>query len=418
MIILSDKKSLLPTIKENFLILLIILITANASTVSTDNFLLLVLIIAFLSFVYKGYSLDPIIIYVLIVWIIINCFAYLINETPFRWYTFFGFSSKMIYPYLLLKLIGPNFPFKLERIIYILTLISLPFFFLEVSLPGFFNNLSPYLNFFTQEEQQHANGWYIFIFMHSGWSEYRNCGFMWEPGAFAFMILLGMTIRFMKYGRIKIDKYIIIYILALLTTISTMGYLALFIIIMAFAIQKKKLLLLPLLLPLLIPIFIEILKLDFLLPKIATYFDQLDVMYTPDNTTYLKVNRFSYMLLAINQSLTWPFGFGIVQNKDVLKEYSSDVLGVSTLANILIYWGWLGITVFFYAISKFYSKIQFQKNNILLGSSIIALTIAFFSNPLEKSPILFILIFYPFVYRRLKLKMPTIYNRPLANASE
>lgn len=403
MVDLTINKSSVYHIRDTILILIIVLIVANASILSTDNFLLGIFILSSVTFLLRRYFLDPIVFYVVATWIAINYASYLFNETSFDWYTFMGFTVKIIYPYILLKLIGPQFPFRLEKIIYSLTIISLPIYILEIAFPDLFASLATYLNFITQEEQKQAGGWYIFIFMHSAWSESRNCGFMWEPGAFAFMILLGMSIRFMQYGMIKFDKRITMYIIALLTSFSTMGYFGLFIILTAYIIQQRKLIYLTLLLPLFAPVIMEILQLDFLLPKISTYFNQLDVIYNPENQSYLKVNRFSYTLLAIQQSLAWPFGFGIVPSKYILKEHSTEVLGVSTLANILIYWGWLGILFFFYGISKFYAIIQTTKNNALLYACIISLAFAFFSNPLEKSPILFLILFYPFVFKKFNV---------------
>jgi hypothetical protein len=61
--------------------------------------------------------------------------------------------------------------------------------------------------------------------------KYRNSGFFWEPGAFAGYLMLAILIagteRARNEGVFKIDSRMIVLIVALLTTTSTTGYVAL-----------------------------------------------------------------------------------------------------------------------------------------------------------------------------------------------
>ena len=386
---------------ENFLILLIIFITANASSLLTDSFILVISIFLGFIFFLKRYKIDKIIIIVIIYFLFINLISFYYNKTTFNKITFLGFILKIIYSYFLLKIIGENIFYKLEKIIFLLTLISIPIFIIQFFFPSLFYSLSNILNFITRDEQKKIGGWYVIFYMFSAWFPHRNSGFMWEPGAFAFMILLGMSIYFSYYGKIIINKRIIVYIIALILTFSTMGYLALFLLLTYYFVQRKKFIFIIFALPFLVPLLKQFFLLDFIAPKLNLYFHTLGNYYNVRGAEYIKGSRFTYFLFAIQQTLIWPLGYGIVPSKNMFHSFYSMVNGVGTISKILIYWGWIGIIFFVFSIIKFY-KVLFNKfdNNIIIVS--IILLIAFFSNPLEKSPILFIILFYPYIYRNLK----------------
>lgn len=69
----------------------------------------------------------------------------------------------------------------------------------------------------------------------------RNCGFAWEPGRFASMIIIAIVINLcrtrFKFSR---NKQLYILLIGLFTTFSTTGYVTLMIIILCFAITKFK----------------------------------------------------------------------------------------------------------------------------------------------------------------------------------
>jgi hypothetical protein len=59
--------------------------------------------------------------------------------------------------------------------------------------------------------------------------EFRNCGFMWEPGAFVTVLLLTFYINLFYLGEPLTARRNVIFLLAIMTTQSTMGILGLLI---------------------------------------------------------------------------------------------------------------------------------------------------------------------------------------------
>lgn len=69
---------------------------------------------------------------------------------------------------------------------------------------------------------------------------YRNCGFCWEPGRYSCLLMLAIYLETMRNGLSWHNFNLKILILALLTTFSTTGYLALIIFIAYWLISEKK----------------------------------------------------------------------------------------------------------------------------------------------------------------------------------
>ena len=115
----------------------------------------------------------------------------------------------MCIPYFILKIIGGSFFEKLFRFFYILIIIATCFYIIEVIAPSFVNSLTPYLNFMLRGKMLENGDFYIIIYNHLGeYNKYygvfpRNCGFMWEPGAYA------MVLNFMIVYKLHRDNYVL-----------------------------------------------------------------------------------------------------------------------------------------------------------------------------------------------------------------
>lgn len=86
------------------------------------------------------------------------------------------------------------------------------------------------------------NGRLSLFFINIGENSFRNRGMSWEPAIFAQIIFLGiLLVEFLKYKDYKIsNKYIIIFVITILTTLSTGGYIILFIYILLFKLNLKN----------------------------------------------------------------------------------------------------------------------------------------------------------------------------------
>ncbi len=139
------------------------------------------------------------------------------------------FSGIVIYNYL-----KDEFAYKYINIIYIISLISLVLFSyncLYGLIPGGIQTKDSTTSFFIYSQIYNLD--YTFI--------YRNSGMFWEPGAFAgflnFALLFSFTLPHERTAKIR--NKIIVIILALLTTVSTTGYIVFFIISLYYLYQNR-----------------------------------------------------------------------------------------------------------------------------------------------------------------------------------
>jgi hypothetical protein len=395
----------IPEIKNinYFLFFIFIFITAQASWLILENwFIIAVFLITFFLFIKRGLRIDHIVIYIVFAWIIINIISVIHNETEFDVNTFMGAILKILFPYFILKLTGSGFFVKFEKIIFTLILISIPIFLIQLIVPYLFDSVAPYLNYFVLKEQQDYSGWYTFIYMHSGFGDYyRNCGFMWEPGAFALMIIFGLLLHLYLTDFNPRYRRVIIYLIALASTLSTMGYLVVFIVFLIFLIKQKKLSYFIILLPVFVIIFISIINLDFLFPELEMHLDYSNLIenkeYTRDYSLG-KLNRLGYNNLAVIDSFKWPFGNGVLTSRSIKEFYGSDIIGGSAFGSLLLMWGWAGILFWFWATYKFLRTISNSKNSMIVDLlSTLVIVLAFSSNPIPKSPLLYVVVTYPFI---------------------
>lgn len=143
-----------------------------------------------------------------------------------------GFLIKLSIAILAVGLIA-NFPSQYVRVMYILALISLAFYIpvqLGIDLPQL---LSP-LRIPMESGISHI-GIHNFHILDV---KSRNSGMFWEPGAFAGYLVLALLFLLANKNDRSVKKKTVLTI-ALLTTQSTTGYLAFFILIFIYVFQNK-----------------------------------------------------------------------------------------------------------------------------------------------------------------------------------
>jgi hypothetical protein len=390
----------------DFIILtLLILYTANGSTlIQSDIFTVSIFIFLSVVFYIKKCKINKVILNLLFIWIFINFFSSAIANPniPFSMLTFIGVTARIMMAYLMIKIVGPNIMDKLLQYVYFLTIISMVVFIIQLIYPSLFYSLSSLLNFMTQSEQVSAKGWYLFIYMFSGWGAHRNCGFMWEPGAFASILVIFIMYRF-QTNNFKLDKIIILFSIALITTFSTAGYLAFGFIMAAYMYKNKIKLINPLYLFLYIFLIIggyyTYKKEIFMEPKIVQYIEQGTDSYV-HYSGILRVSRLGIAIIALDYSTQWPFGNGILKSETKLKKYG-DVSGPNSLANILHQWGFIGLIIFFIIFFRFFR--YYSHSNIVSFLFLFALSIVLFSNPFAFKYLIYAVFFYTFIYLKRKI---------------
>lgn len=187
---------------------------------------------------------------------------------------FQGFSYAIFYfpliafyvPYLIYRLLGISFFIYFNRILFVMAAFTLPLWLLQSFYPPFDRFLRVAI------ELVHPYSWgsvpRSLLFYTAAWTDdifnaslgiYRNSGFLHEPGAYGVFLALGITTNAFLTGKM-FDKKNKMFILCLLTTLSTTAYIVLFIIISAYLIKLK-----------INPVLKMILYLSFILISVQVY---------------------------------------------------------------------------------------------------------------------------------------------------
>lgn len=385
------------------IITLLIILISNASILSSSNSFLITFTTILLSLcIFIKKKFDQFIYYFIATWSLINILSYLVNDTTFNTQTFIGFIFRSIIPYLALKFIGNNFWDKFEKYIFFLTIISIIIFCIEQIIPNAFNNLKPIFSNFTNEvfnkKENQLNYWYAFFYTHMGREEIRNAGYMWEPGAFALISIWAIIFNLIR-NNFALLKRDLLYMIAIISTFSTMGYLSLFTLIILYLIivRHYKLLIVIIVLPL---ITSSIINISFLKPKIDTYLDE-----NKENTAYLQeysdryeVNRITTFMYDIKKFSKYPLGYGIIEDEESHNN-PIKIVGVNGISRIIVMWGIVGIVFLFVGLFRYLKYIPHSKieNNKYIIPLMIPILMGFFTNPIEKNPLLFLIIFTPFI---------------------
>ncbi len=377
------------------------LFVASACSILEGNwFQIVVLTYLLILFFYKQRHFDNAIFLFFAFWISINLLAYTLNRSEdFEILSFFSLSSRMLFPYLMIKIIGDKFFDGLFNFWFVLCLLGFPFFVVESIDPQFVQSLAPKLNFMTQTEQTEKGGFYLFFYMHSGWAVFmgafvRNCGFMWEPGAYS-LILVFMIVYRLFCNNMKIDLKVIFLVICILTTFSTSAYLALFAILFIFLYKNQDLYkrykaIMPIIsLFLIIGGYAFYSSAEFMSEKIDQYAElgTKSWNWSYKDQHVVRVSRWGYAIMAVENSLRDPWGDGIINSDYVIDKYHN-ARGPNSLATILFQWGWLGVFVLYYSLYRF--KIHGRKCGLMLA---LPLSFPLFSNPFAFRTLVYAIVF-------------------------
>ncbi|WP_324721863.1 hypothetical protein [Salinimicrobium sp. HB62] len=390
---------------DKFILVIIVIMMSGASLLNDhDELLIIIFTLMGSAMLARKQRINPFIIGVIVLWLFINIISFLYNETGLSLNTFLGYLLRLLIPFFGLKLIGITFWEKLENLIYKMALLTIPIFILDLIFPEIFNALKPIFepltsNTFYRKESQ-SSYWYSFFYTHSGREGIRNSGFMWEPGAFAMVLVLMIIYNWCTKG-FRFSKRVWIYSILIITTFSTAGYLALAFLLVAYVQKAKKLHVSVISMVLLIVFVLVGRSMDFLGPKIERFLSETEnnILYEQGYSNRYEANRVAYFLINLTKSIELPTGYGVVEDKESFFSVQK-IVGVNGLGDILLMWGWLGLLFVLFSIFKFCSAIStvnLSYFTIFLLS--IAILITFFSNPIETNPILFLVVFTPHIFK-------------------
>ncbi len=225
-----------PTKYDYLIMLLLFSVSGFLFLLNNQIYLLFVLFSFYLLFLKQKKIIDK--KYYIIIILLIALFSLQFFKFDFfPFITMIGILVKISIAYFAVKILNIKFTRTYSKVLYFITLISF-IFYLITNLSHTFTTFL--INNFSLYSVEH--GWNEIKYSIGLYTIYenpiRNPGPFWEPGAFAGYLIIGIIFNLLRNKTIK-DKETLILILGLLTTFSTTGYLAFFIVILMYLNLKK-----------------------------------------------------------------------------------------------------------------------------------------------------------------------------------
>jgi len=318
--------------------LLIILLIVNSSNVFLDHyadeFLAISAVLSvFLMYYYGRFPSGYFILFV--VGFIFWTGYIVIQYDVWNYYTFIGFLTKLFLAYAVIAILREKFFSEFVNIVYKMTIAGLPLYIIGVIFPDIMYLFHKILNnlpdIFIIDHGVYLDWiranilFYTFSIVRLG----QNHGFMWEPTAFAAVLLFSIMIH-LTLNKCQLDRKFIIFLLALLTTFSTTGYIAVVIIVLFILMNGKpdNKVLIGISFIVLAPF---ILNLDFISEKVENQFSRWDSLSNADADMSMMGNsRLSSFILDWRDFLDHPLlGLGMFEeNRYLGNQFLGSVNGI------------------------------------------------------------------------------------------
>jgi hypothetical protein len=382
-------------LKFLFLFLFFIFLS-GASIIATNEILFIIfniLLVSYLLFFNQNYDRKAFRNLFLFFFAILS--VYLFKNGSINIWSFGGFLLRVINAYLIVRVFKDMFIVKTVKMVVGLTVVSLIGYLFQLLIPDYFFEVN---DLFGLDEGVKVISSSLLFNMNILIHPNRNCGFMWEPGAFAGVLtaILYLNNNFSLKNR-KLNSLILI--LGILSTLSTMGYLSLIVHLFSKVKFNNKL-------PAMVVIFFSIAFLYYLGDEIPFLRDKvIDQIVNLDselnNVTVSNragftsgLTRFGSILLDWEVFSNNPLiGLGpdiYTTSKEIIYgEFGENVIRASGVMNFLLKFGIIGFFLFFYLL---YNNFPFPDRQIKFFW-IILIGFVLFSNPFDTSPFIFAFLF-------------------------
>lgn len=223
-----------------YLILYLFIALTSVPFFVGDEYLVLGFLLSFVVFIYKRYIVDRFIIFYCLIFFIImmaQSLFFLIFESN----VILGYFFRIIYAYMTIRILGNKIGDYYVNIIYFFSIISLLIFIPSIFFYEIIDSTLTLISFLFEPFQLHDPGRSHIIIYTFGEnyedvdgdlskSLFRNSGPFWEPGGFGVFLILAIIFEIIKHHKL-LTKRNIVFIISLLTTLSTGAFFVLFILI-------------------------------------------------------------------------------------------------------------------------------------------------------------------------------------------
>lgn len=255
----------------------------------------------------KFRSIDRGIVIVTVLAFILGVFQVLFADAPAP--TFIVIPVTLLTAYFIARVVDDHFFYCLDKILYVLAIVSIVFFFLTYSsafIELIHTKISPLfkpLSYNTENEEAWLVHHNIVIYNFKNFTPLynRNSGPFWEPGMYVIFLNIIFFYHLFLTKKFPLRKKIV-YLVAILTTFSSTGYIALIFIYLAYSLFVSRSNLSVLYILLLLAVIPLVFQLDFMESKITA---QLNEAEAKDSS------RFGAVLLHLRVLSDYPlFGIG------------------------------------------------------------------------------------------------------------
>jgi len=392
-------------------LVLTILLVYNSTQSSVVAFspitLILSLLFALYLFIKNKKNIDKLFVNFSLLFFLVNIFLFF-SLLKFDIFLSGYMYLKFLYAYLSIKNIGLDFFKNIVKIGYYGAIISLAFFSFQIinydftfKFVGFLQNSFDFLTF---RNESFANN---ILFTVNSSAEFRNSGFMWEPKGFANFLIISIFFQ-LVIGSFKVfNKKMLIMLIALITTFSTTGFIALFSLLIFYFLNKNLKTSL-----IFFPIFILFSSIiffnsDFLYDKIVY---ELSLTKEYENLLYQKkdykddvysLGRTGSFIVDINDLKNRPFfGYGFTRENRTQSDFVK-LIRVNGLSDLLAVYGIVGFILYFYMHHIFLKKMQNQLNFKFAPIILITLIIIYTASTLTSHPLWISFLFLSLVYKKI-----------------
>ena len=215
---------------------------ALPSYMGNDNFIILVLLMGIFYVFFKPSAQRLQNSYLTFIGAFFMSMLLIVASSTLSIGTTFSITSILLIVYASFKIDAQHYIQRLIKLIYYIAFISIIIFAITKTLGfGVSAVLYPFLYpSFSQDEIYSYGGFvYRFVFLHSD----RNCGPFGEPGQYQCVLSVALyfvLFRSYLFPEKERFRYLLVFFVALFTTLSTSGYIAMAVIIVCFLLQSKN----------------------------------------------------------------------------------------------------------------------------------------------------------------------------------
>jgi hypothetical protein len=181
--------------------------------------------------------------------VILSLFTLIIFLPTFFWgfsggNIYVGFYLRILTAFLMILYFRVKFFIIFENIMFIMALISLPFFFIQIVNIEFFNIFKEFSESVLSDARlKGAHGQlsahrYLIIFLVNSWAENRNSGFAWEPAGFGGLLIWASLFNLSIY-KMKLNPKLIVLFFTAITTFSLGTYSTLAVLVLYYFFNLK-----------------------------------------------------------------------------------------------------------------------------------------------------------------------------------